>query len=346
MNAIAIAVLFTLIIWGMFYYSFSKDRSRYRNCHLLCLALLSLIPFVTTVSGDRAKEVILVSAWLTMFAIMIVPFFLIHNGIVMIRNEGRCAAHLLSLALGIAILVGEILTAYNVVLYAKVFGLEAQDVYLHSPVFLVTTLIAVTVIYGSVSFLVFMIYSVFLMIIPKSKDFDYVIIHGAGLINGDKVSKLLQERLDKAILVYRKDPSPTKLIPSGGKGSDESISEAEAMKRYLLEQGVPESDILMEDKSTTTLENLKFSKSIIDSREGRKYTALVTSNYHVYRALRYCRRVGLKCKGIGSHVAFYYWPSALIREFIAVHTEKKHAILFTLGWAFWMWFMVMLIKAN
>ena len=346
MNAIAIAVLFTLIIWGMFYYSFSKDRSRYRNCHLLCLALLSLIPFVTTVSGDRAKEVILVSAWLTMFAIMIVPFFLIHNGIVMIRNEGRCAAHLLSLALGIAILVGEILTAYNVVLYAKVFGLEAQDVYLHSPVFLVTTLIAVTVIYGSVSFLVFMIYSVFLMIIPKSKDFDYVIIHGAGLINGDKVSKLLQERLDKAILVYRKDPSPTKLIPSGGKGSDESISEAEAMKRYLLEQGVPEDDIIMEDKSTTTLENLKFSKDIIDSREGRKYTALVTSNYHVYRALRYCRRVGLKCKGIGSHVAFYYWPSALIREFIAIHTEKKHAILFTLGWAFWMWFMVMLITAN
>ena len=346
MNAIAIAVLFTLIFWGMFYYSFSKDRSRYRNCHLLCLALLSMVPLVTTVSGDQAGEVILVTFWLVVSAIMIVPFFLIHNGIVMIRNEGRSAAHLLSLALGIAILVGEILTVYNVVLYAKVFGLEAQEVYLHSPVFLVTTLIAVTVIYGSVSFLIFMIYSVFLMIIPRSKDFDYVIIHGAGLINGEKVSRLLQERLDKAILVYRKDPSPTKLIPSGGKGSDENISEAEAMKRYLLEQGIPESDIIMEDRSTTTLENLKFSKEIIDSREGRKYTALVTSNYHVYRALRYCRRVGLKCKGIGSRVAFYYWPSALIREFIAVHTEKKHAILFTLGWAFWMWFMVMLIKAN
>ena len=117
------------------------------------------------------------------------------------------------------------------------------------------------------------------------------------------------------------------------------------MKRYLLEQGIPESDIIMEDKSATTLENLKFSKDIIDSREGRKYTALVTSNYHVYRALRYCRKVGLKCKGIGSHVAMYYWPSALIREYIAVHSEKKHAILFALGWAFWMWFTVMLIKA-
>jgi uncharacterized SAM-binding protein YcdF (DUF218 family) len=277
---------------------------------------------------------------------MIVPFFLIHNGIVMIRNEGRCAAHLLSLALGIAILVGEILTAYNVVIYSMEYGLEAHGVYYHSTAYLVTTLIAVTVIYGSVSFLIFMIYSVFLMIIPRSKDFDYVIIHGAGLIDGDKVSRLLKERLDKAILVYRKDPSPTKLIPSGGKGSDEKLSEAEAMKKYLLEQGIPESDIIMEDQSATTLENLRFSKNIIESREGRKYTALVTSNYHVYRALRYCRKVGLKCKGIGSHVAFYYWPSALIREFIAVHSEKKHAVLFALGWAFWMWFTVMIIKAN
>ena len=345
MSAVAITLLFTLIFWGMFYYSFSKDRSRYRNCYLLFFALMSMIPFVLAVSGDHAKEVMVTTFFLTMAALMIVPFFLIHNGIVMIKNEGRCAAHLLSLALGIAVLVGEVLLAYNVVIYSMAYGLEAQDVYRHSPVYLVTSLIVVTVIYGSMAFVIFMIYSVFLMIIPRSKDFDYVIIHGAGLINGEKVSKLLQERLDKAIVVYRKDPSPTKLIPSGGKGSDESISEAEAMKRYMLEQGIPESDILMEDKSTTTLENLKFSKDIIDSREGRKYTALVTSNYHVYRALRYCRRVGLKCKGIGSHVAFYYWPSALIREFIAVHTEKKHAILFALGWVFWMWFTYMLITA-
>ncbi len=346
MSAIMITLLFTLIWWGIFYHSFYKDRSGYRNCHLLAIALLSMIPFTLYVSGQYAIQVMLVMFSATTVTLLIVPFFLIHNGIVMIKNEGRSAAHMLSLALGIVVLIGELLTAYNVVFYSYVYGLERAQRYFSSDGFLVQSLIIVTVVYGSLSFVIFMIYSVFLMIIPRSKDFDYVIIHGAGLINGEKVSKLLQERLDKAIVVYRKDPSPTKLIPSGGKGSDESISEAEAMKRYLLEQGIPESDILMEDQSTTTLENLEFSKALIDSREGRKYTALVTSNYHVYRALRYCRRVGLKCKGIGSHVAFYYWPSALIREFIAVHSEKKHAFLFTLGWAFWMWFTVMLIKAN
>ena len=346
MNATAITLLFTLIFWGMFLYSFSKDRSRYRNCYLLFFALLSMAPFVIDISGEYAIQVMLVTYLAVMVALLIVPFSLIHNGIVMMKNEGRSTAHMLSLGLGIVVLIGELMTAYNIVFYSFVYGVERAQRYFSSDAFLVQALIIVTVVYGSLSFVVFMIYSVFLMIIPRSKDFDYVIIHGAGLINGEKVSKLLQERLDKAILVYSKDPSPTKLIPSGGKGSDESVSEAEAMKRYLLEQGIPESDIIMEDKSTTTLENLKFSKDIIDSREGRKYTALVTSNYHVYRALRYCRRVGLKCKGIGSHVAMYYWPSALIREYIAVHSEKKHAILFALGWVFWMWFTVMLIKAN
>ena len=146
------------------------------------------------------------------------------------------------------------------------------------------------------------------------------------------MSKLLRDRLDKAVEVYRSDPSPTVLIPSGGQGPDETISEAEAMERYLLSKGIPEKDIIREDRSTSTMENLRFSKEIIDSREGRKYTALVTSNYHVYRALRYCRKIGLKCTGIGSHVAFYYWPSALIREYIAIHTEPKHAVLLILGW--------------
>ena len=126
------------------------------------------------------------------------------------------------------------------------------------------------------------------------------------------------------------------MIPSGGKGADEAVSEAEAMEKYLLEKGIPAEMIIKEDQSTTTYENLQNSKTIIDSRPGSKYTVLVTSNYHVYRALRYCRKIGLECTGVGSHVAFYYWPSAMIREFIAVHAEKKHLITFIIGWILWM----------
>lgn len=346
MSKIMVTLLFTLIWWGIFYNSFKKDRSRYRNCYLLAAALISLIPLAVIASGPHAGAMIGITTYTLAFALLIVPFFLIINGIVMIRREGRSMAHLLSLVLGIVVLIGEVLTFYNMFYLFRLFGYAKAQEYYSSDSFLVQAMIIVTVIYGSLSFVIFMFYSLFLMIIPRNRDFDYVIIHGAGLLQGSRISKLLQDRLDKAIEVYRSDPSATKLIPSGGKGSDEDLSEAEAMKGYLLEQGIPESDIILEDRSTTTLENLQFSKDIIDSFEGRKYTALVTSNYHVYRALRYCRRVGLKCKGIGSRVAFYFWPSALIREYIAVHTEKKHAASLLLGWVFWMILTVMIIKAN
>ena len=123
------------------------------------------------------------------------------------------------------------------------------------------------------------------------------------------------------------------VIAGAGSGKTRTITYRIA---NMLDKGIPAEMIIKEDQSTTTYENLQNSKAIIDSRPGSKYTVLVTSNYHVYRALRYCRKIGLECTGVGSHVAFYYWPSAMIREFIAVHAEKKHLITFIIGWILWM----------
>ena len=187
-------------------------------------------------------------------------------------------------------------------------------------------------IYGSVSFLIFMIYTLFLQIIPIKKDFDYVIIHGCGLADGERLTRLLQNRVDKAIEIYEKCRRKPVLIPSGGRGSDEKLSEAEAMRRYLLKRGVPEEHILPEDQSATTMENLRNSKAIIDARPGGKRTALVSSNYHIYRCLRYARDGGMQCIGVGADVALYYWPSALIREFIAVFTTRRFLIWSLVGW--------------
>ena len=82
----------------------------------------------------------------------------------------------------------------------------------------------------------------------------------------------------------------------------------------------------------TTRENLLNSKAIIDAREGEKKTALVSSNYHVYRCLLLAREIGLKCTGIGADVALYYWPSALIREFIAVFLTRHFLIRALVGY--------------
>lgn len=309
---------------------FNRDRSRYRNCYLLALALVSVFPFLLVVGGDWTRIIIVVLAYIFFIAVLIVPFFLIFNGIVMIKKEGRQLAHLLSFALGIMIFIGEVATAAFV--FGGIVPLKLDEGKSYGIKGNIEVFISASVIYFSFSFLIFMIYVVFLQLVPKKKNFDYIIIHGAGLLDGNRVPRLLGNRIDKAIAVYRMDPTPTKIIPSGGQGSDESITEAEAMKQYLIKEGIPEADIIMEDKSTTTLENIKYSKAIIDRDGPDKYTALVTSNYHVYRALRYARKCGLKCTGIGSHVAFYYWPSALIREYIAIHAEKKHAIMLVAGW--------------
>lgn len=328
MNAQNAMTMIAMILWGIFAVAFTKDRSRYRNCMILFLALIATAEAALMNAGHRS---FVVAFPIILMALLLVPVFLIWNGIVIIRREGAGLSTMLSLALGVAIAIGEAATLFLIFRQTSI-GTTALFADMKPVPLLIILTISLTVLYGSVSFLMFMLYSVFLMAIPRKRDFDYVIIHGAGLAGGEKLTKLLSDRVDKAIEIYRKDPTPPYMIPSGGKGSDEKISEAEAMRRYMIEKGIPDEKILVEDRSTTTYENLVNSKAIIDAREGRKYTALVTSNYHVYRALRYCKKIGLECTGIGSHVAFYYWPSALIREYIAIHSEKKHALIFLAGW--------------
>lgn len=330
-------VLFTFIIalifCGMFAYSMHKDRSRYRNVVLLLFAAASAVIFILSFFGELGSTIILIILASVSLLVLVLPFFLIANGIVMIQREGRSLANLLSLLLGVILLAGEAaMVIWGIGLFiGSDMGMErfAKATAKLSPILMI---LMATTLYLSVTFLNFVFYCVFLQFIPVKRDFDYVIIHGAGLHRDGTVTKLLAERCDKAIAIYHRDPTPPYIIPSGGQGSDEVCSEAEAMRRYLLGKGIPEEKILMEDKSTTTMENIMNSRDIIMAQSGRKYTALVTSNYHVYRAMRYARKAGLKAVGIGAHVAFYYWPSAIIREFVAVHREKKHRILYIAGY--------------
>lgn len=97
-----------LIFWLIFVYSFNRDRSRYRNCNLLFLALLALILFLLNLAGPFFREAALIIGILILIGLLVAPFFLIHNGIVMIRKEGHSLPHLLSLVLGIVILIGEL----------------------------------------------------------------------------------------------------------------------------------------------------------------------------------------------------------------------------------------------
>ena len=165
---------------------------------------------------------------------------------------------------------------------------------------------------------------------------DFIIVLGAGLINGEKVTPLLAKRIDRAIQFYRKQSeetlSPPQLLMSGGQGPDEKVPESQAMREYALEQGIPAEDILMEAQSTNTLENMRFSKEIMEREKPSGYHAIFTSNnYHIFRAGMYAEDVGLKIDGIGSKTARYYLPNAFLREFIAVALMNKRLHLFICG---------------
>lgn len=109
------------------------------------------------------------------------------------------------------------------------------------------------------------------------------------------------------------------------------ISEGEAMRRYLLEQGIPEDRIMPETESTTTLENMGFSKRKIADEKAK--VAFATTNHHVFRSGILAAQAGLRAEGMGSKTKWYFWPNAFIREFAGsiVNRRVKIIILFVIA---------------
>ncbi len=313
-----------LACWILLIFCTLRKPQRYFNCILLMITCFFTLFFIAGLFGTAMDTALLVLFLLIMLIIFLVPAMLIINGIHLIRMESFSFAHLLSLLLGVFVGIGEIATVVYVVNISKWAGIRDIPSW--------PLAVSLTAFYFSCIILSFVMYSVFIQIIPHRQKFDYIIVHGCGLSNGEKVTKLLANRIDTAISTYNRCDKKPIIIASGGQGDDEKLSEAEAISRYLTDHGIPEDHILLEDKSTTTMENLSFSQRIIDSRGGSKTIALVSSNYHIYRCLTYASKLGMKCCGIGAPVALYYWPTALLREFVAVFKQKKYIIWTLLGY--------------
>ena len=147
------------------------------------------------------------------------------------------------------------------------------------------------------------------------KQSDYVIVLGAA-VRGTKVSLSLKDRLEVAY-EYIKD-NDCKVILSGGQGSGEDITEAEAMKRYLIEKGIDEDRLIKEDKSSSTQENIKYSFDIINEENDDPSIIIVTSNYHVYRAKKLARKYCDKVQGLPAETYLPIVPHYFTREFFAV----------------------------
>lgn len=314
MLAFVPAVLF----FALFGVSVREDRRLFRNAVYLGLTFIftsiGLLMQVKQLPHPIAELVFVLVFLIPTLGTIALGFFLIGNGLTMVRKEGRSPTNLLSFAAGVGIfaLIAFVLVTANT-------GPPALDAVLAGVVFLVA--------YVSFLFLCFLAYAYLYGRIRVRGDVDYVVMLGSGLIGGDRVPPLLASRLRKgqeihAAQIARGGRVPL-LLTSGGKGTDEKLPEARAMADWLIAEGVPQEHVRLEDRSRTTEQNLEFSHTIMEGADPAYRCVVVTNNFHAFRAAMMARKAGVNGQVLGSPTAKYFWPSATIREFVAVFWEHK-----------------------
>ncbi len=149
-------------------------------------------------------------------------------------------------------------------------------------------------------------------------DKDFIIILGCWFRPDGTLPPLLRSRADQALAFWRmqqeKAGKEARFIPSGGQGRKEPMPEAEAIRNYLLSQGVEDRLILPETRSVNTLQNMGFSQEIIRNTAPEGKTIFATSSYHVFRSGLWAKEAGLSAEGIGSRTKWWFWPNAFVRE--------------------------------
>lgn len=140
---------------------------------------------------------------------------------------------------------------------------------------------------------------------------NYIIVLGAG-VNGSVPSLSMVNRMTPTIEYLQNHPDCIAIL-TGGQGDGEDLSEAQAMFNYLTERGISPEQLIMEDKATSTEENLKFSFEIIGDELQSSTLAVVSSEYHLHRAKTMARMLGVEVYGIPGRTSY---PVLMINYFI------------------------------
>ena len=346
---ISLSIWIAYITFGLikkFKVSYSKSIYQYVNIAYLGLIIFLSFSFLSQILSIREyrgfiytiKGMINLSSH---FSILVLPIAFITSilvtllGFILVKREGMNIKNLLGILLGLFFCVATILPfKLNDILQAATwidvhneagFATYLQrflEVTIFSVVAYLECILLATIILGIKS----------VRRIPKF-DKDFIIILGCQIKKDGTLTKLLQGRADRAIEFAKMQKENTnkdiKFVPSGGQGDDEVVSEALAIKNYLVEQGIKEKDIIIEDKSKNTFENIKFSNNLIKEKMKKAQIAFSTTNYHVFRAGCIANQQCLQMEGIGAKTKIYFWINAFIREFIATlfSEKKKHIIM-------------------
>ncbi|KRN98437.1 hypothetical protein IV57_GL001170 [Companilactobacillus kimchiensis] len=323
----------TIILFGIFLYLWLKEPRRLLNgitFTIFFLSFLTELAILIFSTGNLPFVVIMGMLFLLILGVISITLIfmwvlLLWNAIVVWKRESHTLSNMLTLFLAIGLIALWFANAFMAG-HAKflpdwfntlISGLPAIGLYL---------------VICSYNFLA----NVFLyQFFPRRYQANYLIVLGAGLINGDTVSRLLGNRIDAAIKFANKQikkgrPTP-KIVFSGGQGPDEKLSEAQAMADYAVAHGWDKDLVILEDKSRNTLQNMQFSKAIIAKDYGSEnaYIKFFSNNYHIFRAGLYAKMAGIAANGVGAPTRFYFLPNALIREFVAIllMNKKRHMIM-------------------
>ena len=260
----------------------------------------------------------------------VVSILVICSNIVLLKKEGFTWKNALGLILGVFLCLS---TMFPDMLNNYLQKATFIDVHKESGIAAHIQLFVETTIYAIVTYLECILISTIVLGIKAAKhipkfDKDFIIILGCQIKKDGSLTNLLKSRVNRAIefknLQKEKTGKDLAFVPSGGKGRDEVIPEAQAIKNYLISQGINEENIILEDKSKNTYENIKFSNEIIKNIKENAKIAFSTTNYHVFRAGIIADEQNIEAEGIGAKTKSYFWINAFIREFIAtLYSEKK-----------------------
>lgn len=260
------------------------------------------------------------------FMVITAPFILVFSiglcisNIQLIRYEGKRFVNILGIILSFLLVGGE---AVIILSNYYVSGSVGQVMVRNT----VNNILAAFYIYFECMLIGTIIANLIVVFHKPEFDKDALIILGCGLRKDGTPTPLLAGRIERALKFYREQIEKTGkapvLIPSGGQGPNEVISESDSMKAYLLEQGIPEEHILQEDQSESTYENMLFSKREMEKAGVTGNVAFATTNYHVFRSGLMARRVKLRAIGMGAKTKWYFWPNAAVREFVGILTDHR-----------------------
>lgn len=146
-------------------------------------------------------------------------------------------------------------------------------------------------------------------------------------VNGEQASRILAERIDAAYDYLSKDTEAVCIL-SGGQGADEGISEALCMYRALTKRGIQPERLILEDASTSTKENMAYSKAICEKEGIGDAVVIITSEFHEYRARLLAKEQGFTTYAYGASTDLFYFPTYFLREVLGVSYMSVRDMIF------------------